>query len=74
MIDEEVRRIIDEQYAIALRILIDNRNLLEGAAGTLLEQEVIDGDDLDDIYKAVNKNQSGSAGTGPTQADRSLAA
>ena len=74
VIDEEVRRIIDEQYAISLRILKDNRNLLEETAGTLLVQEVINGDALDDIYKAVNKNQSGSADTEMAQADRYLAA
>ncbi|MDJ0803354.1 MAG: ATP-dependent zinc metalloprotease FtsH [Desulfobacterales bacterium] len=53
IIDEEVRRIIDDQYAVALRILKANRKLLDQTAATLLEDEVIEGDGLHALVEAV---------------------
>ncbi|MDJ0808485.1 MAG: ATP-dependent zinc metalloprotease FtsH [Desulfobacterales bacterium] len=53
IIDEEVRRIIDDQYAVALRILRTNRDLLNKTAKTLLVDEVIAGDALQDLAGAV---------------------
>lgn len=52
-IDEEVRRIIDEQYEVALQILRTNRELLVETVGLLLKDEVIDGDTLVGLAKAV---------------------
>jgi cell division protease FtsH len=52
-IDEEVRRIIDDQYQIALRILEENRELLAGTADQLLQDEVIEGEDLIVLAEAV---------------------
>ncbi|MDJ0884049.1 MAG: ATP-dependent zinc metalloprotease FtsH [Desulfobacterales bacterium] len=53
IIDEEVRRIIDDQYAVALRILRTNRDLLNKTAKTLLVDEVIAGDALQVLAGAV---------------------
>jgi cell division protease FtsH len=53
IIDEEVRHIIDEQYAIALRILEANRELLDQTAASLLVDEVIDGEALQSLAAAV---------------------
>jgi cell division protease FtsH len=52
-IDKEVRRIIDDQYQIALQILEDNRKLLSETANQLLKDEVIEGADLTALAEEV---------------------
>ena len=46
-IDKEVRRIIDEQYKVAKKIISDNLDLLELIANTLLEYETITKEQID---------------------------
>jgi cell division protease FtsH len=53
IIDEEVRRIIDEQYGNAMRILESNRELLDKTAAALLIDEVIEGEALQTLAAAV---------------------
>jgi len=48
-IDEEVRRIIDECYQTAERILEENRELLDAMAEALIQYETLDSAQLDDI-------------------------
>ena len=48
-IDEEVRRIIDECYAHAKQLLVDNRDKLEVMADALIQYETIDSAQIDDI-------------------------
>ncbi|HEY9065577.1 MAG TPA: ATP-dependent zinc metalloprotease FtsH [Burkholderiaceae bacterium] len=48
-VDREVRRIIDEQYAIARKLIEDNQGKMHAMAKALLEFETIDADQLDDI-------------------------
>ncbi|WP_041567922.1 ATP-dependent zinc metalloprotease FtsH [Accumulibacter sp.] len=48
-VDAEIRRIIDEQYALARRLLEENRSRVEAMATALLELETIDSDQIDDI-------------------------
>jgi cell division protease FtsH len=48
-VDSEVRRIIDEQYALARRLIEENNNKMHTMAKALLEWETIDSDQLDDI-------------------------
>jgi len=48
-VDAEIRRIIDEQYALARKLLEDNRDKVETMAHTLLEWETIDAEQIDDI-------------------------
>ncbi|MBN2697524.1 MAG: ATP-dependent zinc metalloprotease FtsH [Bacteroidales bacterium] len=50
LIDEEVQKIIQEQYNRALDILRKNREGLKKLAELLLEKEVIFSDDLEKIY------------------------
>jgi len=50
-IDAEVRRIIDEAYADAKRIVGENREKLELLAKTLLERETMDGRDVEALLK-----------------------
>ncbi len=49
MVDAEIRRIIDEQYALARKLIEDNRDRVEAMAQALLELETIDADQIDDI-------------------------
>ncbi|MBU3694558.1 MAG: ATP-dependent zinc metalloprotease FtsH [Rhodocyclaceae bacterium] len=48
-VDAEVRRIIDQQYALARRLLDENRDKVHAMANALLEWETIDADQVNDI-------------------------
>ena len=48
-VDAEVRRIIDEQYALARRLIEENSDKMHAMAKALLEWETIDTEQLDDI-------------------------
>jgi cell division protease FtsH len=48
-VDMEVRRIIDEQYALARKLIEDNSDKMHAMGKALLEWETIDGEQLDDI-------------------------
>jgi len=48
-VDEEIRRIIDQQYALARKLIEDNSDKIEAMAHALLEWETLDADQLDDI-------------------------
>jgi cell division protease FtsH len=71
-VDSEIRRIIDEQYAAARKILEENRDKVEAMAKALLEWETIDSDQIDDIMagrpprppKERSSGGSGSSGAG----------
>ena len=48
-VDYEIRKIIDEQYAVARQILDGNRDKVHAMAKALLEWETIDAEQIDDI-------------------------
>jgi len=50
-VDEEIRRIIDQQYALARGLLEANRDKVEAMAKALLEYETLDAEQLDDIME-----------------------
>ena len=50
-IDEEVRRIISEQYDVTKKIIKENRDLLDLIANTLLEYETITKEQIDYLVK-----------------------
>ena len=50
-IDQEVRRIIDEQYVIVRKLLEDKRDRLEAIAKHLLERETLDAEELKAIFE-----------------------
>ncbi|AKP91494.1 cell division protein FtsH [Achromobacter xylosoxidans] len=50
-VDSEIRRIIDEQYGVARKILEDNRDKVEAMTAALLEWETIDADQINDIIE-----------------------
>ena len=45
-IDEEVRRIVEEQYAVAKAVVTENREKLERLAHALLERETLDSEEI----------------------------
>ena len=50
-VDAEIRRIIDEQYALARRLLEENRDKVEAMTKALLEWETIDAEQINDIME-----------------------
>jgi cell division protease FtsH len=48
-VDGVIRRIIDEQYAVARKLIENNHDKMHAMAGALLEWETIDADQIDDI-------------------------
>ena len=48
-VDIQIRRIIDEQYSIARKLIEDNKDKMHTLAQSLLEWETIDADQIDDI-------------------------
>ncbi len=51
-IDEEVRRIIDESYAEAKRILTEKRDILDACAELLLQKERISRDEFEALFES----------------------
>jgi cell division protease FtsH len=66
-VDLEIRRIIDEQYGLARKLIEDNRDKVEAMAKALLEVETLDADQVEDIMQGrpprPPKPVSASAGT-----------
>ncbi|OGT81180.1 MAG: ATP-dependent metalloprotease [Gammaproteobacteria bacterium RIFCSPLOWO2_02_FULL_52_10] len=54
IIDEEIRKIIDSNYAKAEQILTDSRNKLDMMAEALLKYETVDSDQIDAIMAGKN--------------------
>ena len=50
-VDLEIRRIIDEQYALARKLIEDNRDKVEALAKALLEWETLDSEQIEDIMQ-----------------------
>ena len=48
-VDAEIRKIIDQQYTLAKKLIFDNRDKVEAMAKTLLDWETIDADQINDI-------------------------
>ncbi len=72
-VDAEIRRIIDEQYALARRLLEENRDKVEAMTAALLEFETIDADQINDIMegKTPRPPKPSSAPPKPTAGDNS---
>ena len=52
-VDVEIRRMLDEQYARARKLLEDNRDKVEAMTAALLELETIDADQINDIMAGL---------------------
>jgi cell division protease FtsH len=51
LVDKEIRRILDEQYAQATKILSESRDKVESMTNALMEWETLDADQLADIME-----------------------
>jgi cell division protease FtsH len=61
LIDEEQQFITDQAYRRAVRIVEDNRDLLEAFAHTLLDKEVLERADIDRLMVAYRDGQATAA-------------
>lgn len=52
-VDAEIRRILDEQYAVARKLLEDNRDKVEAMTAALMEYETINADQINDIMAGL---------------------
>jgi len=52
-VDAEIRRIVDEQYGLARKLIEDNRDKVEAMTAALLELETIDADQINDIMDGL---------------------
>jgi cell division protease FtsH len=50
-VDAEIRRIIDQQYSLARKLIEDNRDKVEAMAKALMEWETLDADQISDIME-----------------------
>ncbi len=65
-VDGEIRRILDEQYALARRLLEENRDKVEAMTAALLEWETIDADQINDIMDGKPPRPPKPSGATPT--------
>jgi cell division protease FtsH len=56
-VDAEIRRILDEQYALARKLIEENRDKIEAMVAALLEFETIDSDQISDIMAGLPVRQ-----------------
>jgi cell division protease FtsH len=54
-IDAEVKKLVDEAYVRAERLINENRDKLETLAGALLEKESMDGRDIEELLGLEKK-------------------
>jgi cell division protease FtsH len=52
-VDAEIRRILDEQYAVATKILTEGRDKVEAMTAALMEYETIDADQIADVMAGI---------------------
>lgn len=68
-VDAEVRRIIDEQYSLARRLIEENSDKMHAMAKALLDWETIDMEQIDDIMAGREPRAPKDYGTKPAASD-----
>ncbi|EEO27126.1 ATP-dependent zinc metalloprotease FtsH [Oxalobacter paraformigenes] len=66
-VDNEIRSILDKQYALARKLLEENRDKVERMAKLLLEWETLDSDQVNDIMDGVDPRPPKSTPSRPSQ-------
>jgi cell division protease FtsH len=66
-VDAEIRRIVDQQYGLARKIIEDNRDKVELMAKSLLEWETLDADQINDIMEGRPPRPPKPAQSTPSQ-------
>jgi cell division protease FtsH len=74
LIDQESRAIIDRNYQLAEKLLVDNMDLLHRMAERLIEKETIEAAEIDELMQQANSHVISSTETGHTtiQSETSL--
>ena len=75
-VDAEIRTIIDRQYAVARKLIEDNKDKMHAMAKALLEWETIDADQINDIIEGRDPRppkQTGSGGGSTPSAGKGAA-
>jgi cell division protease FtsH len=74
LIDQESRAIIDRNYQLAEKLLVDNMDLLHRMAERLIEKETIEAAEIDELMQQANSRVISSTETGHTtiQSETSL--
>ena len=57
-IDKEVKKIVDERYAIAKELLNQNRDMLEYISKALLDRETLDEKEFDELMSTVEAGRN----------------
>jgi len=78
-VEEEIRRLVDRQYAVARKIIEENRDKVEAMAQALLEMETLDADQVNDIMagkppRPPKSSSSSGGGDAPKPASDGTAA
>jgi cell division protease FtsH len=56
-VDAEIRRILDDQYGLARKLIEENRDKVEAMTAALMEFETIDADQINDIMAGLPVRQ-----------------
>ena len=56
-IDKEVKKIVDERYAVAMNLLNENRDMLEYISKALLDKETIDEKEFVELMEKVKSDR-----------------
>jgi len=57
-IDEEIKKIVEERYELAKKLLIENRDMLEAISKELLDKETIDEKEFQEIMDRVKSTRA----------------
>ena len=57
-IDKEVKKIVDERYSIAKKLLTENRDMLEYISKNLLERETLDEKEFNELMEKVKSDRN----------------
>lgn len=64
-VDVEIRRIIDQQYTLARRLIEENKDKIEAMTQALLEWETLDAEQINDIMEGKPPRPPKQAGEPP---------
>ncbi|MEE8217099.1 MAG: ATP-dependent zinc metalloprotease FtsH [Acidiferrobacterales bacterium] len=69
MVDQEIRRIVDEQYARARKVIEDKHDTVEMMARSLLEWETLDAGQIDDVMAGKKPRAPEGVGSGGSRGE-----
>ncbi|MCS7234254.1 MAG: ATP-dependent zinc metalloprotease FtsH [Synergistetes bacterium] len=71
-IDQEIRQLIDKCYSMAEKVILENMDKLKRLAETLLDVEVLEGDDIDKILEGRELREDDGAIKSLEEKEKSL--